>query len=180
MQIAGNLTIQPGAMSKQASGLVLMTPKLTNAEAKASMKPLNDYVASLGNIVLNNQVDQVDSFLKAYQTYLLPNDELVGIGTTIASRFVPKDNFRTNSSQTELLNAFMNGMNTAGLSALRHPCADFCRHRSSDDMLRGSSLQNVLPNNSPGLVYGGAPTQILVTAPTNFPNDGCAIVRWLG
>jgi len=25
-------------MSKQASGMVLMTPKLTNAEAKASMK----------------------------------------------------------------------------------------------------------------------------------------------
>ena len=146
-------------MSKQASGLVLMTPKLTNAEAKASMKPLNDYVASLGNIVLNNQVDQVDSFLKAYQTYLLPNDELVGIGTTIASRFVPKDNFRTNSSQTELLNAFMNGMNTAGASVAGRGVAHFAG-------------TNVLPNNSPGLVYGGAPTQILVTAPTNYANDG--------
>jgi len=139
-------------MSKQASGMVLMTPKLTNAEAKASMKPLTDYVASLGNIALNNEVDQADSFLQAYNQFLVPNEELVGIGTTIASRFVPKDNFATNSSQAQLLDAFMNGMNTAGT--------------------------NVLPGNSIGLVYGGAPTQILVTSPIGFPGgyDGTSSV----
>ena len=60
-------------MSAQASGLVLMTPKLTNAEAKASMKPLTDYVSSLGNIALNNEVDQVDSFLQAYNQFLVPS-----------------------------------------------------------------------------------------------------------
>jgi len=46
----------------------------------------------------------------------------------------------------------MNGMNTAGT--------------------------NVLPGNSIGLVYGGAPTQILVTSPIGFPGgyDGTSSV----
>lgn len=161
--------MQPSAMSKQASGLVLMTPKLTNAEAKASMKPLTDWVATLGNIALNNEVDQASSFLDAYNRFLVPSacrsallgltladEELVGLGTTIASRFVPKDNFATNSSQAQLLDAFMKGMDAAGT--------------------------NVLSTNSIGLVYGGAPTQILVTAPTNYPGgyDGThsATPRW--
>lgn len=62
--------IEPAAISTQSSGLVLMTPKLTNDQAKASFKPLTDYVASLGNVALNNEVDQVTSFYQAYQNYI--------------------------------------------------------------------------------------------------------------
>jgi len=34
---------------------------------------LTDYVASLGNIALNNEVDQADSFLQAYNQFLVPS-----------------------------------------------------------------------------------------------------------
>ena len=49
--------ISPGAMFILASGLVLFNPKLTHEEAVATMKPMTDYVASLRNVVLNNEVN---------------------------------------------------------------------------------------------------------------------------
>lgn len=137
--------IQMGALSKQASGLVLMTSILTNEQAKASMQPVTAFAAQLGNVVLNNEVTEVDSFLKAFNTYLLPNDELVGVNAAVGSRLIPSRNFDL-ANQEQLFTA----MNAA-------------RAVVGDNVL-GSSA------SSGSIVYGGAPEQILVTVPINHPN----------
>jgi hypothetical protein len=50
-----------------------MIPSLTHVEAVLSMKPITDYVASLGNVAINNEVDTVDGYYNAYANYLIPN-----------------------------------------------------------------------------------------------------------
>lgn len=72
--------IAPGAMSVLASGLVMMTPVLNHSAAAASMKPITDYVASLGNIALNNEIDTSPSFYQAYQTYVTPANRILLLG----------------------------------------------------------------------------------------------------
>ena len=49
--------IEPGAMRILADGMVLSTPKLTRAEDVASMKPFIGFLASLGRVPLDNEVD---------------------------------------------------------------------------------------------------------------------------
>lgn len=70
--------IEPGAMTTLASGLVLMTPKLNNSAAVASMKPLTDFAANLLqlNVGLDYSVTQEPSFLSAYNQFLAPNEEV--------------------------------------------------------------------------------------------------------
>lgn len=103
--------IEPGAITSQGSGLVLFTPKLTNAQAKVSMKPITDWASALGTLALNNVVAEAGSFLNAYNTYLVPNEELVGLGTAIGSRLIPAANFNGAANQTQLFNALMNVSN---------------------------------------------------------------------
>lgn len=142
--------IEPNAMTNQASGLVLFTPKLNNAQAKASMKPVTDYAASLGNIVLNNEVDEGGSFLSAYNKYLVPNEELVGLGTAIGSRLIPDTNFVGAGNQQQLLDALMNVV---------------------------SISQNPFPLQEPLLYTYGAPVQFLVTTPYNYPDDKTSAIN---
>ncbi|UZJ55526.1 hypothetical protein CBS101457_004846 [Exobasidium rhododendri] len=141
--------IEPNAMSNQASGLVLFTPKLNNTAAKASIKNITDYAASLGNIVLNNEVDEGGSFYSAYQKYLVPNEELVGLGTAIGSRLIPTANFVGASNQQTLLTALMNVVNT---------------------------VQQPFPLAQPLLYTYGAPLQFLVTTPYNYKDDGTSSI----
>lgn len=141
--------IMPNAATTQASGLVLFTPKLDNAAAKASMKNVTDYVASLGNIVLNNEVVDGGSFLTAYNKYLKPNEELVGLGTAIGSRLIPTANFVGEAKQEELLEAMMKVVNT---------------------------VQQPFPLDQPLLYTYGGPLQFLVTSPYNYQSDNTSAV----
>jgi FAD/FMN-containing dehydrogenase len=141
--------IEPNAMSTQASGLVLFTPKLNNAQAVASMKNITDYAASLGNIVLNNEVVEGGTFLNAYNTYLVPNEEVVGVGSALGSRLIPTANFVGSANQDQLLNAMMQ---VVKISNTPFP-------------LKESLLYTY-----------GAPVQILVTTPYNYKDDGTSSV----
>jgi hypothetical protein len=141
--------IEPNAMSNQASGLVLFTPKLNNAQAKASMKNITDYAASLGNIVLNNEVSPGGSFYAAYQKYLVPNEEVVGIGSALGSRLIPTANFVGKANQQTLLTAMMNVVKT---------------------------ISTPFPLKEPLLYTYGAPVQILVTTPYNYKGDGTSSI----
>jgi hypothetical protein len=58
----------------QFSGLVLMTPKLTYAQAVASMRPLTNYIYSLGFYATLNQINTVDGFYNVFRNYLLPGE----------------------------------------------------------------------------------------------------------
>lgn len=145
--------IEPNAMSNQASGLVLFTPKLTNAQAVKSMANITAFVATLGNIVLNNEVDDGGTFFSAYNKYLVPNEELVGLGTAIGSRLIPKANFVGSKNQQQLLTALMNVVNT---------------------------VENPFPLSEPLLYTYGAPLQFLVTTPYSYKgiDDSAITPAW--
>lgn len=135
--------ISLAAQGSQANGFILLTPSLTNDQAVAAMKPITDYVASLGNIVLNNSVLQSNSFYEAYTTYILPNAEAVGLGVAVGSRLIPASQLQGADNQAQLLNAMQNVGNTVA-----YPNQD-------------SAL------NAQQLTYGG-PFQILVTTPSSY------------
>lgn len=123
--------ITPGAMTTQASGFVMMTPKLNLSAATQSMEAISDFAASLANlnIGLNHSVTSEPSYYSAYQTFLETNEEvsksqyicscgpnqklqIVGTGTAISSRLIPRNNFLGTTNQTALLNAMLNVVET--------------------------------------------------------------------
>ena len=132
----------PGTYGKQVSGLLMMTPKLNNAQAVASMKAIFDFAKASGNYVYNSGIDEYDSYYDMYSTFLAPTGELVGLGTALGGRLVPGSQFEGADNQAALLKA-LNKIQ----DMITWPT------RSSDQSL---------------LTYG-APFQILVTTPNNFP-----------
>jgi len=141
--------IAPGAQSRLASGFILMTPKLNHSAAVASMKPITDYVASIGNVALNNEIDTSPSFFQAYEKYIMPNEEKVGLGIAVGSRLILRDTLATTAGQQ------------ATASAL------------------GQVSDMVTPPNiavDPRALTYGAPFQILVTAPSSYTDDGTSSV----
>lgn len=145
--------ITPGALSNQISGLILMTPSLSYDEAVRSMKPLTSWVASLGNAVLDNSVSTSPSFYQAYQKYISPNQEKVGLGVAVGSRLIPRSMLQTPSGQKKLANAIERAANMVVPA-------------------------NQGPNNlgDPKALTYGAPFQILVTAPSNYKSDKSSAV----
>ncbi|KAI7245139.1 hypothetical protein KC343_g6969 [Hortaea werneckii] len=139
--------ITPGARGKLSSGLVLVTPKLTNEEAKQSMKPLTDYASSLGNLAINNEISTAHSWFEAFNDYILPNDEEVGLGIALGSRLIPKDVFTSDNGRQSLINALTD---------------------ISDKVTPLSSKSNQL---DPRALTYGPPLQILVTAPSSYPDN---------
>lgn len=137
-------------MTDLAAGLILVTPKLTYDEAVASMKPMTDYINSLGNIVTQNQITTETSFFQAYQSFIVPNEEKVGIGLALASRLIPSALLNTTAGQKSVGDALQQVANT-----IVFPNVDLLDPRS--------------------LLYG-PPFQILVTAPSNYPDDGTSSV----
>ncbi|SGY30076.1 BQ5605_C002g01113 [Microbotryum silenes-dioicae] len=114
--------------------------------------------------ILNN--DQAKASMKAATdfasqlgnvAFLLPNDELVNVPAALGSRLIPKTNFQTAASQAQLLDAMMKGS------------AIVC-----------SNTIGTNSGNAGTLVYGGAPFQILVTNPVNYPNppDSAVTPAW--
>jgi hypothetical protein len=148
--------ISPGAKSSQLSGLILMTPKLNHADAVASMKPLTDFAASLPNVPKENGVYSETSFYQAYEKYISPNQEQVGLGIAIGSRLIPRGLMQSTSGQQTVAAAIK---------------------KAADMVIPLSSGQtDVL-----ALTYG-APLQILVTTPSSFETDGSSSVTptWYG
>ncbi|KAI6927565.1 hypothetical protein KC355_g16658, partial [Hortaea werneckii] len=139
--------IAPGAMSQLSSGLILVTPKLTNEEAKESMKPLTDYASSLGNLAINNEINTAHSWFEAFNDYILPNDEEVGLGVALGSRLIPKDVFTSDDGRQSLINALT---------------------EISDKVTPLSLTSNQL---DPRALTYGPPLQILVTAPSSYPDN---------
>lgn len=135
--------ISLAAQGSQANGFILLTPKLSLADAQTSMKPITDYVATLGSIVLNNDVETSNSFFEAYTKYILPNAEQVGIGIALASRLIPSSQLQGSDNQAQVLNALTNIANTVS-----YP--------------KRTSLLDATQ-----LTYGG-PLQILVTTPSSY------------
>lgn len=70
--------IEPGAMTTQASGFILVTPKLNLSAATASMQPISDFAQSLVdlNVGLDHSVTTELSYYAAYQAFLVPNEEV--------------------------------------------------------------------------------------------------------
>ncbi|KAF7972996.1 hypothetical protein HWV62_16490 [Athelia sp. TMB] len=143
--------IEPGAMTTQASGFVLMTPKLNLVEAQASMAQITGFAADLLslNIGIDHSVTTEHSYYSAYQNFLVPNEEVVGLSTAISSRLIPRSNFLGTANQTQLLNALLNVVKT-----VTYPFATL----------------------NPALLSYGAPIQFLVTTPANYPGDGTSSV----
>ncbi|KAI5367630.1 putative berberine/berberine, FAD-binding domain, PCMH-type, FAD-binding, type PCMH, subdomain 2 [Septoria linicola] len=149
--------IAPGALSSLVSGMIMMTPKLTHEQAVASMKPLTDYVASLGVVPLDNSINTEPSFYTAYQKYIGPNQEKVGVGIAMGSKFVNRGMLKTSAGQKTIADAIEKS------AKMVVPIAG----RSGVDFR--------------SLTYG-APFQILVTAPSSYETDGSSSVTpaWYG
>jgi FAD/FMN-containing dehydrogenase len=107
------------------------------------MKPLTDYVDSLGNIAINNEVDTIDGYYDAYANYLIPNAELNGLGAALGSRLIPSSQFNGSDNQQALLDA----------------------------ITQISDMVTFPTRGVPDLRFStyGAPLQFLLTAPSNYP-----------
>lgn len=111
------------------------------------MKPITDYANSLGTLPLNNSVRTSQSFYQAYQEYLAPNEEKVGIGLALGSRLFQKSALATTDGQNKIISALDNIA-----AQVNFPTGTL---------------------NPLSLGYGG-PLQILVTAPSSYqlPTEG--------
>lgn len=111
------------------------------------MKPLTDFAASLGNLALNNSVETAGSFYSAYQRYLVPNEEKVGVSVALGSRLIQKSALATSAGQEAITNALVN---------------------------ISQSVSFPSGTLDPRKLTYGAPLQILVTAPSSYklPPEG--------
>lgn len=136
--------------------MILFTPKLSHEEAVASMKPITDFAASLGQKPLDNGVFSETSFFTAYQKYISPNQEKVGLGVAIGSRLIPRGMLKSTSGQQTVATAIEKSLN----------------------MVVAGTTQNLDPRS---LTYG-PPFQILVTTPSSFEGDGTSSLTpaWYG
>jgi FAD/FMN-containing dehydrogenase len=142
----------PGTVGKQISGFLMMTPLLNNSQAVASMKAVFDFANTSGNYIYNSGVDEYDSFYDMYETFLAPSGEKIGLGTALGGRLIPASQFEGADNQAALLTAL-------------------------------TTIQDMItwPTRSPdqSLLTYGAPFQILVTTPNNYPttaeNDTSAL-----
>lgn len=113
LQLTGT-DIEVGAITTKSSGFVLFTPSLTNAQAVAAMKPITDFISSNGNVAIQSTVKESPTFLSAYNEYLVPNEELVGVGVAVSSRLIPRESFAPGTNATALLNAILAGQAIVG------------------------------------------------------------------
>ena len=106
------------------------------------MKPITDLASSLGTIPLNNSVRTSPSFLQAYNTYILPNEEKVGLPVAIGSRLIPRTMLQSTSGQQIVAKAI-------------------------ETVAKMVVPPDASQSNPLSLTYG-APLQILVTAPSSY------------
>ena len=83
----------------------MITPKLSLAEANASMAPILDFAASLGNATVEYGLVTMPSFTTTYDTFIAPGTEKVDISQALGSRLIPRSLFQSTSGQQQILSA---------------------------------------------------------------------------
>jgi hypothetical protein len=79
-----------GATERYLAGMTLFNPKLSLAGAQASMAPAINFAKSFTNgISLASTVTSSGSFYSTYKSYILPNEDPVGVSQSMASRLIP-------------------------------------------------------------------------------------------
>ncbi|KAM3503622.1 hypothetical protein MY10362_004094 [Beauveria mimosiformis] len=97
--------LMPGALTDQSSVVILVTPSLTHQDAVLSMKPLGDFVSSLGNIHIPTfaGVETKDSFSEVLKSpFLTGLDSTNNAGYAVASRLIPRKYFQGEENKTRL------------------------------------------------------------------------------
>ena len=80
-----------GASERYLAGMTLFNPKLSLADATASMAPALNFAKSFTNgIALASTVTSSGSFYSTYKSYILPNEDKVGVSQSMASRLIPR------------------------------------------------------------------------------------------
>ena len=83
--------ISLGSENPLLTGLILFNPKLSNADATASMQQVLAFANSPASaLTLVAVVTTSNSFYQAYTAFIQPNEEKVGVGVAIASRLIPR------------------------------------------------------------------------------------------
>ncbi|CAE6379738.1 unnamed protein product [Rhizoctonia solani] len=100
-----------------ADHAIYATPKLSRAEAEASMAPLTQVVASFGSDVIANTFASYESFLPLFTTVANAGAAPVGLPFAMASRIVPSTNFLTPKDRSSLLNATLSAFSIVGGTA---------------------------------------------------------------
>lgn len=136
----------PAVDTNLLSAMTFATPKLTLEEAKASMKPITDFLASLENLSIpfTSEIKTVED----YHEFFLNDgsgilDNLNGGGNAISSRLVPSNLFDGPANQTALVDALYS-LVTAGQSGSTFPILPLfiC--------ITAPSLYQLPPSDQPG------------------------------
>ncbi|KAI9707028.1 MAG: hypothetical protein M1820_004616 [Bogoriella megaspora] len=128
-----------------SSSFLMLTPKLTYAEATTSMSPILNFSKSLGSATVAAGVVTMPSFYAAYETFIAPNTEKVDVSIALASRLIPRSLFQSTSGRQQVLDAFTK---VANIVSYPGPY-----------------------QKDPVAASTEAPLQILVTTPINYPSD---------
>ncbi|KAF7971255.1 hypothetical protein HWV62_21584 [Athelia sp. TMB] len=90
-----------------ANNLIKVNPKLTLAEAKASMQPIADYVALMNGTVV---IETIPSWNQFFTKYVIGAQSAVGGISVLGTRLIPTVNFETEAGLEgvyELLTGFL-------------------------------------------------------------------------
>ncbi|KZP28938.1 FAD-binding domain-containing protein [Athelia psychrophila] len=90
-----------------ANNLITVNPKLTLAEAQASMQPIVDYVTSLNGSVV---IETVPSWNTFFNKYVPSAESAVGVASSLGTRLIPTANFETEAGLEkvyEMLTGFL-------------------------------------------------------------------------
>lgn len=111
----------PGLASNHTNLVVLVNPKMSNADAQKSLAPLTAFMATLpsGNVALN-QIMSHKGYKEVWDSLTNGDVALQGGGVSLSSRIVPVDNFRGAANQQNLFNAIYPIVNAFG-STTREP-----------------------------------------------------------
>jgi hypothetical protein len=83
--------ISLGQGSRTLFGLIMFNTNLSQADATTSMAQVRSFANSSASAeTLVNNIYTIPSFYQAYQAFILPNEEKVGIATAVSSRLIPK------------------------------------------------------------------------------------------
>jgi hypothetical protein len=116
-----------GSTDPNLIGMILFNTKLTLDEAEKSVAPILTFAHSSANLLLQSSVTTSDSFYQAYQEYIAPNEDKVGISRTLSSRLIPKSVLATKV----ILIPFQHFQTDVCLVWSRCRCFCTCKSRSS-------------------------------------------------
>jgi Berberine and berberine like len=167
-----------GANERYFAGMTLFNAKLSLAEATTSMAPAMNFAKSFANgIALASTVTSSGSFYSTYKSYILPNEDPVGVSQSMASRLVPSSLLATAVIiHHALLRLLLTDCLQAGQKSVASALTQIC-----DRLIYPTSPTQTDPNS---LKYG-SPVEILLVAPssyTPFPgesfNDSSVTPAW--